>query len=237
MSIPVFYTKEMPGVPGLLELDEENRRHAIQVLRMKDGDSLRFTDGKGIMAEAVLTETGKRSAQAKIISVHHHPKPTPQRMIALSLLKNPARFEWFLEKATELGISSIIPLICARTEKEKFRSERLRQILVSAMIQSQQVWMPELQDPVPFDKFLEEMRSFHGSKFIAHCVDEKKTHLGDEIDAGDAILMIGPEGDFSNAEISTALQQGFKPVTLGETRLRSETAAMAAAVLLKIGKR
>jgi 16S rRNA (uracil1498-N3)-methyltransferase len=150
--------------------------------------------------------------------------------IGISLVKNTSRFEWFLEKATEIGVAEIIPLQCARTVKEKFRFDRMEQILTSAMLQSQQCWKPMLHPPTAFDKALE--LSFD-HKMIAHCVEEEKQQLSSLVhDVRSKLILIGPEGDFTSTEIANALQHGFTPVSLGHTRLRTETAGLVAAALL-----
>jgi 16S rRNA (uracil1498-N3)-methyltransferase len=160
-------------------------------------------------------------------------KSTRKISIAISLLKNTNRFEWFLEKATEIGISEIIPLICERTEKERFRYDRMQGICISAMLQSQQTWLPVLQEPGKFESFVTQQFE-NCSKYIAHCMDEEsKTQLHRQISkSSDQLICIGPEGDFTKTEIELALQHHFIPVSLGETRLRTETAAVVAATLL-----
>jgi 16S rRNA (uracil1498-N3)-methyltransferase len=153
--------------------------------------------------------------------------------IAVSLVKNASRFEWFLEKATEIGITEIIPLLCERTERQHFRYDRMNGILISAMLQSQQTWLPMLHEPLKFEHL--KMHKFE--KLIAHCEETEKKSLKkmlSEIEGTDSIILIGPEGDFTSAEIDTAIAEGYKPVMLGETRLRTETAAVVAATLLKI---
>ena len=151
--------------------------------------------------------------------------------IAISILKNPTRFEWFIEKATEIGVHSIIPLLCDHTEKENFRYERMKNIIISAMLQSQQTWLPQLHQPKKFNTFINE--EFNGLKLIAHCAKEEKKSISEVIDQQkNKLILIGPEGDFSQSEINTALQKKFIPVTLGNTRLRSETAGIVAAAIL-----
>ena len=160
------------------------------------------------------------------------PKPAPNT-IAISLVKNAHRFEWFLEKATEIGISRIIPLLCTRTEKQHFRYDRMKGILVSAMLQSQQAWLPLLDEPVRFNEFLR--RDISGQKFIAHCEEDARNPLALQLQKGQGKLVcIGPEGDFTIDEIYTATSNGFLPVSLGNTRLRTETAGIVAATLLTI---
>jgi len=150
-------------------------------------------------------------------------------------LKNSNRFEWFLEKATEIGINEIIPLICERTEKQKFRYDRMKGICTSAMLQSQQVWLPILHEPRPFNHLtIEQFKQ--SQKFIAHCIEEKKRNLSDLVNDSlpSQIILIGPEGDFTPDEIQLALQNHFIAVSLGETRLRAETAGVVAATILRI---
>src|SRR5690606_34006849 len=148
-------------------------------------------------------------------------------------IKNAGRFEWFLEKATEIGISHIIPLICKRTEKSHLKEDRMKTIMVSAMLQSRQVWLPSLSSPVPIAQLVNTHQA--DQKFIAHCMEEKKQELQKAIDqkARSKIILIGPEGDFTPVEIEIAIENNFIPVSIGYTRLRTETAAMVAAVLLK----
>jgi 16S rRNA (uracil1498-N3)-methyltransferase len=159
--------------------------------------------------------------------------------VAISLLKNASRFEWFLEKATEIGVSGIVPLLCERTEKEHARIDRLRSILVSAMLQSQQAWLPELSEPMGFSELVGRPAS--GGRYIAHCLEAPLStdSLADWRKTADGVppqlILIGPEGDFSPKEVEAALKEGFLPVTLGENRLRTETAGVVAATLLCIG--
>ena len=205
---------------------------------MKAGDQLSLTDGKGTLLTAEITNAHKKHCEVTIVGIR---LPTPDYRlptisIAISLLKNPSRFEWFLEKATELGISEIIPLLCERTEKEKFRHERMQQICISAMLQSQQVWLPVLHQPIAFSLlFRQEEVVAKKQKFIAHCDDDTgKNQLSSFQPFDSGIILIGPEGDFTRQEIELALENNFLPVALGPTRLRSETAGIVAAALLCI---
>lgn len=178
------------------------------------------------------------------------PRTGPSVTLGISPLKNASRFEWFLEKATEIGINRILPLMCERTEKEQFRLDRLTNILVSAMLQSMQTWLPELGMPQPLGTVLSSdisgMLSAESAsvqraggeprKFIAHCMDGDKQPLREVYDpVSPSVLLIGPEGDFTPSELETALSRHWKPVSLGTTRLRTETAAVAGAVLLRLG--
>lgn len=205
----------------------------VQVLRMKPGDRVNLTDGKGNLSTVEITNAHKKHCEVVI----REKKPVPARpkkiSIAISLLKNTNRFEWFLEKATEIGVSEIIPLICERTEKEKFRYDRMQGICISAMLQSQQCWLPVLHEPVPFAKLpIDRFENYE--KYIAHCLAESKKDLADQPIGNSAsqIILIGPEGDFTQSEVAYALKNNFIPVSLGETRLRSETAGVVAAVQL-----
>ncbi|MFL5742202.1 MAG: RsmE family RNA methyltransferase [Flavisolibacter sp.] len=215
-------------------LDEDTSKHMIGVLRMEKGMELLLTNGKGKKAKAAIIDPNRKKTVVEILATTTEEKKAPHVAVAVSLIKNSSRFEWFLEKATELGITEIIPMICARTEKEKFRADRLQSILVSALLQSQQCWLPLLHEPISFNSVLDFPFE---KKFIAHCLEEKKQELSGFITKDDhrpTLVLIGPEGDFTPEEIHLALSQNFLPVALGSTRLRTETAALAAAVLLRL---
>ena len=231
MALPYFYINDLSN--SIITLDENTSKHIIQVLRMKNEEILMLTDGKGSVAKAVIVNDNRKRCEVKVQSIQKAEERKPKITIAVSLLKNASRFEWFLEKATEIGVSKIIPLLCERTEIEKFRSDRLNGILISAMLQSQQSWLPQLHEPMEYKKVLEVESE---KRFIAHCLEEERKSLSKELIAinssNSQIILIGPEGDFTPKEINDAIQKGFVPVTLGKTRLRTETAAMAAAVLM-----
>ena len=213
-------------------LDEETSKHVVNVLRMKNGDLLHLTDGKGNLVTAEITDNHKKKCLVKMKENGSRQRNSRKVTIAISLLKNSYRFEWFLEKATEIGISEIIPMLCERTDKQKFRIDRMQQILVSAMLQSQQCWVPKLYEPILFPEVIAQ--STHEQKFIAHCIDDEKRNLVDLINESlsSQIILIGPAGDFTVAEVHLAIQHHFDAVSLGITRLRTETAGVAAAVLL-----
>lgn len=233
MSLPLFYSAGYNGEVKL-QLDEANSRHMVSVLRMEEGELVRLTDGKGHLLTCSITDAHKKKAVVELQEKIFIP-PRPARVsIAISLVKNPSRLEWFLEKATEIGVASIIPLICHRTEKQHFRHDRMQQILVSALLQSQQAWLPELSEPVAFSRLVSTGK--YSAKWIAHCLDADKRSLRAMGPAtNDQLLLVGPEGDFTPEEISQALEQGFVPVTLGENRLRTETAGLVGATLLCTG--
>jgi 16S rRNA (uracil1498-N3)-methyltransferase len=195
---------------------------------MQVGESILLTDGKGLEVEAEITKADKKTLELKKRKITRHDPPAQQIILAISLLKNATRFEWMLEKATEIGITGFYPLLAERTERQHFRGERLRQILISASMQSGRFHFPVLHEPISLTSLVEI--DFSGNKYIAHCMQGDKQVLK-KLD-GDQTLMIGPEGDFSPTELEIALAKGFQPVTLGNTRLRSETAGMVGAVLM-----
>ena len=233
MSLPLFFAENIDVNAPRVTLDEGNSKHIIQVLRMKQGDALRFTDGKGNIFTGNIFDEHKKACVVTIQEHSFQASSSSKSTIAISLIKNAARFEWFLEKAVETGISNIVPLLCDRTEKVHFRYDRIQQIMISAMLQSQQTWLPVLCEPVKFKDWLPA----HSNtiKCIAHCNNEEKYPFRQITDSNtDITICIGPEGDFTEQEITLALQHGFKSVSLGNTRLRTETAGIAAAVLLAI---
>lgn len=235
MALSYFYIEPYDESQKELVLGEETSRHIVQVLRMKEGEQLNLTDGKGMLLLAAIKSGHKKHCEVRILSTEKL-LPLPRKVImAVSLLKNNTRFEWFLEKATELGVSEIVPLLCERTIKEKFRYDRMQQICISAMLQSQQAWLPVLHQPMPFDLLFrqEEILKTPG-KLIAHCNDDpgRKDISSLQPFPANTSMLIGPEGDFTTAETALAIQHGFIPVSLGATRLRTETAAVVAASLL-----
>lgn len=230
MALPLFYEENLSSA-NRFTLSEESSRHIVQVLRMQEGEQLMLTNGKGQTLTVEITSAHKKKTEVKIKNKEFIPLPQPKITIAISFIKNTSRFEWFLEKATEIGISEIIPLICKRTEKTHFREERMKTILISAMLQSRQVWLPELSAPIKINELKDEN---YEQKFIAHCIEDDKKELNSLIDKKvSKIILIGPEGDFTEEEIQAAVQQNYIPVSLGKTRLRTETAGLVAAVLLK----
>ncbi len=230
MALPFFYISDYTGEQQVT-LNEETSRHVVQVLRMKEGENLNLTDGRGNLLNCEIIDANKKHCVAKVIGSQLTAHSSRHIAIAISLLKNPSRFEWFLEKATEIGVSEIIPLICERTEKEKFRHDRMNAICISAMLQSQQCWLPLLHEPTQFSTAIRETNT--GGKLFAHCDESgNRTNLSAIKIFNSSTIFIGPEGDFTPDETELALQQGFQPVSLGETRLRTETAGVVAAALL-----
>ncbi len=228
MALPYFYEPEITLGTTAFTLSEETSKHCIKVLRMDKGEQLNLTDGKGNLFTASILIADKKSTEVKIDAEKAAYQPKRKIAIGISLLKNTGRFEWFLEKATEIGVSEIIPLICHRTERQHFRYDRMNNVLIAAMLQSQQAWLPELHEPRPFEQVLVSPHQ----KFIAHCEAQQKKELRDFQISENALMLIGPEGDFTPEEILSALKNNFMPVSLGETRLRTETAGVVAATLL-----
>jgi len=229
MSLPIFFEEEL-SIDASFTLSEDTSKHIIQVLRMKNGEQLQLTNGKGKIITAQIIQGNKRVTSVKVISTANIPHRTSNITIAISLIKNNSRFEWFLEKATETGVSEIIPLICERTEKQNFRHDRMKNILVSAMLQSQQAWLPILHEPAKFKEVIKD--STKQNKYIAHCIEEQRKQLSDETINQSSIILIGPEGDFTKEEVDLAVTNNFIPVSLGTTRLRTETAGIVAGILL-----
>lgn len=237
MSLPIFYIESAAAVNAILTLPEEPSKHIIQVLRKQVGDKVQLTDGQGHLLTAEIVDDHKKKCGVRIAEAQYTAPATRSITVAISLLKNTSRIEWFLEKVTEIGVQAIIPLLCERTEREHFRHDRMNSILVSAMLQSQQSWLPVLHQPVGYEQLfrLEDVMKYE-QKFIAHCIEGDRKELRQEVNvaAASQLILIGPEGDFTPAEIELALQHQFVPVVMGENRLRTETAGVVAATLLKI---
>jgi len=225
--LPYFFQEPIPGQSQII-LNEASSKHCIQVLRMQEGSKMLLTDGKGKKAEVEIIVPERKKCVVKILQItEENPRPV-QLSLAIAFTKNKSRNEWLLEKITELGIEHIYPIITERSEKEKFNLERYNQILVSAMLQSQQCFLPQLHEPQKLNMFLKENKAKDIQKFIAHCIEdqEKKSYLNELKKEENSIVLIGPEGDFSPTEIEECLKSDFIPVTLGQNRLRTETAGM-----------
>jgi len=217
-----------------MQLPEEEAGHCIRVLRMKEGDSIRLTDGKGCFYDAVISAvSGKRCM------VHIERKEQQEQLwngylhIAVAPTKLMDRNEWFVEKAVEIGVDEITFLKTDHSERDVIKMERIEKIAVSAMKQSQKATLPVLNGMIPLRSFIEQ--GFDGDKYIAHCEPGSKVLLQDALTPGhNSLVLIGPEGDFSPAEIEMALKAGFKPISLGPSRLRTETAALVAVHIMNL---
>jgi 16S rRNA (uracil1498-N3)-methyltransferase len=225
--VPFFYHPLIEKNQKTVTLDEPTSKHVIQVLRMQEGEQIMLTNGKGLKVLGTIVTAERKRCGIKIDKMEEVPERLYKFTLAISFTKNNSRNEWLLEKATEMGIEQIIPVISARTEKEKFNASRLEGILVSAMLQSQQCFLPQLLEPVALNKLFIHTESTE-QKLIAHCIDEeKRASLLTALQVRkNTVVLIGPEGDFTKQEIDLCLQQGFHPVTLGVNRLRTETAGL-----------
>jgi 16S rRNA (uracil1498-N3)-methyltransferase len=231
MSVPYFYEALLTNNPTTYILSEETSKHCVQVLRMKAGDRIDLTNGIGQLFEATIQVADKRNTTVQIESQKTIAPATQKITLGISLLKNVTRLEWLLEKATEMGVHTIVPLICDHTIHERFKTERMQNILQSAMIQSQQVWLTNLSEPVAYETFLQKYEATQ--KLIAHCEPQEKTNIKNIKVEEDCLLLIGPEGDFSPKEIELALFNNYQAIHLGPTRLRTETAGLFALSVLK----
>jgi len=222
----IFYVSDAQR--GSIRLNAEESRHCIKVLRLRKDDHVYLMNGKGSIFEAVISTPDINACVLEIISENKKEVPRPYRLsIAIAPTKNIERFEWFLEKATEIGIDRIIPLICQHSERKEIKTDRLEKILISASKQSGQLFLPELTNLVSFKDLIK--MPFQGDKMIAHCADGEKKELKNAISPGkETLILIGPEGDFDSTEINSAIEKGFCPVSMGESRLRTETAGIVA---------
>lgn len=227
----VFYT---PDIQKKNELPEDEAIHAIRVLRLQTGDKITLTDGTG---NFYLAEIGTASHKCCTVNVLEIQPQVPlwkgHLHIAMAPTKNMDRTEWLAEKATEIGIDELTFLNCRFSERKVIKTERIHKILVSAIKQSLKARLPRLNEMTDFSQFIR--KPFDGQKFIAHCYESEKTFLKNCLHPGEnALVLIGPEGDFSQEEIQEALIQGFRPVSLGPSRLRTETAALVACHLMNL---
>jgi 16S rRNA (uracil1498-N3)-methyltransferase len=223
----LFYNPELSEHTKQLSFDKEESKHIIKVLRKTSGDILHITNGNGWLFTAEITILDIKNCVAKIVSKELKPKHNYHLHLAVAPTKMNDRYEWFLEKATEIGIDTITPIICDRSERKVIKSDRFEKIIQSAMKQSLSCYLPQLNEAVLFKDFIN--KQFKGQLLIAHCEETDKKSLKNEIKKNsDITILIGPEGDFSVKEIEMALNKNFIPVTLGDTRLRTETAAIVA---------
>lgn len=231
MSVPYFFEPLIAIGMTQFTMSETSSKHCIQVLRMEVGEHLEITNGQGGLFHATILVAHKKNALVSITKAIQTDRPKQQLHLGISLLKNAVRLEWLFEKATEMGITNITPLICERTIHERFKTERMQQIIQSAMIQSQQTWLPVLSAPMPFQQFIEQ--AVTAQKLIAHCEPLHKASIKSIVASEDLVLLIGPEGDFAPSEIEAAIAKEFIPIDLGPTRLRTETAGIFALSCLK----
>ncbi len=222
----LFY---IPNISGThITLNESESKHCTRALRLKKGDKVQLIDGVGGLYFAEIEIPDSKKCQLKILdSVHGYNKRNHFLHIAISPTKNIDRFEWFLEKATEIGIDEITPTLCRYSERKVIKPERLKSITISAIKQSLKAYLPTLNGLAKFEELVSQ--PFDGAKYIAHCYKGNKALLKDmEKKSGKVLILIGPEGDFSEAEVEMAKANGFKEISLGKSRLRTETAGVVA---------
>ena len=223
----LFYDPSLESDSKTCVFGREESRHILRVLRKKTGDTIRVTNGKGSIFEGKIVDPSLQACRIEITEHEKFIEPMYALHLAVAPTKNMERFEWFLEKATEIGIDEITPVICEHSERKVIKKHRLEKRIQSAMKQSLRPFLPKLNDAISLKDFLEQ--DTLGLKFIAHCQEGEKVELKRRVAPDkDILILIGPEGDFSNSEIDLAVQKGYWPVSLGDFRLRTETAAILA---------
>ena len=223
----LFYTPEITATTEHYTFSKEESKHIVRVLRKKEDDVLHTTNGKGYLFTVKVLIADQRNCTVEVISSELQEPKSYRLHLAVAPTKMNDRYEWFLEKATEIGIDTITPIICDRSERKVIKEERFHKILQAATKQSLSAYFPALQPAISFADFLETHTN--EQLFIAHCEETDKKSLKDTLQpAKDVTILIGPEGDFSPSEIESALAKNYIPVTLGDTRLRTETAAIVA---------
>lgn len=221
----LFYAPDIDNETNEFVFDKEESKHIVKVLRKLEGSILHITNGKGFLFICEVILASEKKCVVKINeSQFTEPRNFRIHMVVAPTKMND-RYEWFLEKAAEIGVDEITPIICDHSERKIIKTERFDKILISAMKQSNQMYLPVLNEPIKLTDFLS--KEISGQKFIAHCEESDKVELKDRIETQqNYTLLIGPEGDFSTNEINKALPNGYLPVALGNTRLRTETAAL-----------
>lgn len=223
----LFYNPTINETTETFSFDKEESKHIIKVLRKKDSDILHVTNGLGLLFKTEITLASDNKCTVQIVSFEKTEAPKYKLHLAVAPTKMNDRYEWFLEKATEIGIHEITPIFCDRSERKVINIERFEKIILSAMKQCNQMYLPKLNPAVTFKEFLKTEKN--GTALIAHCEETNKKSLKSVVvPKTDYTILIGPEGDFSNKEIELALENNYIPVSLGETRLRTETAAIVA---------
>lgn len=223
----LFYNSEISEATKTFFFDKEESKHIIKVLRKKDNDILFVTNGLGFLFTTEITLASDTKCTVKIVSFEKVETPKYHLHLAVAPTKLNDRYEWFLEKATELGVSEITPIICEHSERKFVKNNRFDKIILSAMKQSNQLFLPKLNEPISFKEFM--VLKTNSRKFIAHCEETNKKSLKEVAKSNEnTLILIGPEGDFSEKEIQLSTENKFEAVTLGTTRLRTETAAIVA---------
>lgn len=223
-----------PDISNATILPEDESMHAVKVLRLQTGDSIIVIDGQGGYYEAEITIPHHKRCEFRITNATYNFGKRNYRLhIAIAPTKNIERIEWFIEKATEIGIDEITPLLCRFSERKNVKDERLEKIIVSASKQSKKAYFPTLNSLTSFEQFIKTTKA--ENCYIAHCYEQDKKQLSTEVKGQkDILILIGPEGDFSKEEVEAAIAAGFTPVTLGESRLRTETAGVVACTTVQL---
>lgn len=228
----IFYTPDFAGTT--YTLDESESKHCVRVLRLERGEELVLVDGRGGLFNAQIEDPNPKRCAVRIVGEKlNYGARSFSVQVAIAPTKNIERIEWFLEKATEIGIERVIPLLCHHSERKEIKADRLEKVMVSAMKQSLKAYLPQLDALTKFSALVKQ--PFDGQKFIAHCEEQHRELLKNVVVPGkNYLILIGPEGDFSPEEIELALANGFQPVSLGESRLRTETAGLVACHTLNL---
>lgn len=231
----LFFTEKLDLKSKACVLDSEESKHVVRTLRMKNGDSLNVTDGQGNLYRCQITDNNPKCCQLKIINKDININKRNFKIhVACALTKNLARIEFFIEKAVEIGLDEFTPIVFKHSERINYKSDRLRKIAISAVKQSNNMYLPEINPIETFDLFLEKIKTIDAQKFLAY-QSEKNQHLVLKVQPSqDVIILIGPEGDFTDNEIEKAKEKGFEIVHLGKHRLRTETAALIACSIVNI---
>lgn len=226
----LFYTPDISA--DHYQLNEEESKHCVRVLRLANGDIVYLIDGNGGFYKTEIIDAHPKRCTLHVLEKQlDYGKRNFHLHIAIAPTKNIERIEWFLEKVTEIGVDEITPIICQRSERKEVKTDRLNKIIISAIKQSLKAFKPKLNESIDFKQFI--VQSKLKNKYIAHCLEESKQSIGQIYrQKEDVLVLIGPEGDFTSAEIEFALQNGFVPITLGESRLRTETAGVVACAQL-----
>jgi 16S rRNA (uracil1498-N3)-methyltransferase len=222
----LFYTPDINS--EIYTLNEEESKHIIRVLRLKKESFITLTNGSGNFYKVEIIDDNTKRCTVKVVEIEENVGKREFKLhIAIAPTKNIERFEWFLEKATEIGIEEITPIICRNSEREIIKTDRLNKVIISAMKQSLKAYCPKLNEPFTFTNFIKNQSA--PAKFIAHCSSGEKFSLKEKYKSGnDILILIGPEGDFSPEEIKAAIDNGFQEIHLGQSRLRTETAGVVA---------
>lgn len=226
----LFYDSTIDSTAKTHVLNEEESKHACRVMRLTEGDEIAILNGKGIEFFATIIEAHSKHCKIEIISKTEEPTSMNEIHIAIAPTKIIDRMEWFLEKATEIGITEITPLLCSNSERKQIKEERLEKILVAAMKQSKRLFLPKLNPLTDFNSFLQK----YPKGLLAHCYEAEKQAISDVLEGTDCPILIGPEGDFSLPEVEKALKSGYTTISLGKNRLRTETAGLYAVMQAKI---